>query len=161
MSGTVNGLKYLGFYIEATIEKLRNAKVLSMDSTFGISANGAELFAVLADFQGTRVPLADLFVVRNSQCQADPGRLSVLLINFIVGLKDRGLNPDFFGMDKDRIEIDAVGSVWESTSIQLCYWHVRRAVRAKPGDTTKTATSAYTPKDAQYDIPVHSLSNVP
>ena len=60
----------------------------------------------------------------------------------------------FFGVDKDTAEISAVRQVWPETTIQLCYWHSKRALRTKLKDPKKTANQQrYIPEDAQKLVP--------
>ena len=130
-----------------------------MDATFGTNNTGMHLFAVLAEVDGTGIPLAYCFMdVFNDNCQgirrADPGATTALLDQFLRPLRDAGFNPTFFGTDKDLSEIAAIGQVWPNTSIQLCYWHARRAIRTKLTASRQTNTQGeYNPLDAQMLIP--------
>ena len=110
-------------YIETT--RQGEAKELAMDATFGTNNAGMDLFAVLAELDGTGIPLAYIFVEtlpsEDSNRRSDPGATTHILSQFIYYLKDSGFNPIFFGTDKDHSEISAVKAVWPNVSIQLCY----------------------------------------
>jgi hypothetical protein len=153
-------MRALAFYISNSVNTLApRAKELAMDATFGTNNTGMHLFAVLAEIDGTGIPLAYCFMdVFNENShgirRADPGATTALLDQFLRPLHDAGFNPTFFGTDKDSSEIAAIGQVWPNTSIQLCYWHARRAIRAKLTASRQTNTQGeYDPLDAQKLIP--------
>lgn len=84
----------------------------------------------------------------------DQGAITYLLDQFLRPLKSSGFKSTFFGCDKNRSEIVAIQQVWPTTTIQLCFWHAKRAIRAKLKDSNKTNTqSHYFPGDAQKLIP--------
>jgi MULE transposase domain len=153
-------MRALAFYISDSVNTLAScAKELAMDATYGTNNTGMQLFAVLAEVDGTGIPLAYCFIdVFNDDShgtrRADPGATTALLNQFLRPLRDAGFNPTFFGTDKDLSEIAAVGQVWPNTSIQLCYWHARRAIRTKLTALRQTNTQGeYNPLDAQKLIP--------
>ncbi|KAI9806204.1 MAG: hypothetical protein M1825_006319 [Sarcosagium campestre] len=129
-----------------------------MDVTYGTNNAGMELFAVLAELDGTGVPLAYLFLEKPSledgSKKSDPGAVIGVLCQFLTPLKDAGFDPKFFGCDKDTSEIAAAKLVWPTATIQLCFWHAKRAIRKKLKDSTKTNTqSHYFPADVEEFIP--------
>jgi len=64
-----------------------------------------------------------------------------------------GFRPSFFACDKDSAEIAAIGSVFPSVRVQLCYWHVLRAIRSKLGSYKSTQGHLYDPEGALKIIP--------
>ena len=93
-----------------------------MDATYGTNNMGADLFAVLAEVDGTGVPLAYCFVDvfkenKKGKRSAEPGTIVDVLIHFLQALKGYHLNPTFFGIDKDSAEIFAVSHVWPGAII--------------------------------------------
>ena len=64
------------------------------------------LTAVLAELDGTGVPLCYLFVGTTNSNQvsksADPGATTCILKQFLQPLKNAGYDPIFFGCDKDK-----------------------------------------------------------
>ncbi|KAH8656329.1 hypothetical protein BGZ61DRAFT_500287 [Ilyonectria robusta] len=127
-------LRAIAFYVSDAIRILASrAKELAIDATFGTNNMGMDLFAVLAEVDGTGVPLAycftELFKDNDRGVRrAKPGASTGILEQFLRPLQTSGFDPTFFGTDKDR------------TTIQLCCWHARRA-----GD--------YKPEEAQAVIP--------
>jgi hypothetical protein len=75
------------------------------------------------------VPLAYLFIENNGNC--GNGKRTEVIIDFLVQLKMRGLKPDFFITDKDFAQISATRFVWSNIKIQLCLWHIKKAVEAR------------------------------
>ena len=119
---------------------------------------GMDLYAVLCELAGTGVPLCYLLVAANNHDQAPistiAGAKTNILTQFLQPLKTYNFNPTFFGCDKDRAEILAIREVWPSTSIQLCYWHAKRAIKIKLQDNKKSRTQAhYHPNEAKALVP--------
>ncbi|KAI0996126.1 hypothetical protein K3495_g12055 [Podosphaera aphanis] len=84
----------------------------------------------------------------------DSGSTTLILEKFLQPLKAVGFDPLFFGCDKDRAEISAMKQVWPDTTVQLCYWHAKRAIRKKLSDPKKTATQwHYFPHEAKALVP--------
>jgi hypothetical protein len=121
-----------------------------MDSTFGTNSGGMDLFAVLAEVEGTGVPLAYCLVellkppqanpAQKKPIRADPGATAYIIQQFLERLKNFGFNPRCVAIDKDLSEIAAVTAVWSGVKVQLCYWHVKRAVSTKLNSSKSTNT---------------------
>ena len=88
-----------------------------------------ELFAGMADMLSEGLPLSFLFVVTNAE--APPYTKETLLINWMEGLKSRGISPEFTHSDKDQSEINALNQVWPTAKHQLCLWHMLRALKRR------------------------------
>ena len=88
-----------------------------------------ELFGRMADMLGEGLPLSYLFVV--TEADAPPHTKETILVNWMEALKSRGINPEFMLSDKDPLEINALGRVWDKAKHQLCLWHILRAVKRR------------------------------
>ena len=73
--------------------------------------------------------IAYLFLENNGNC--GNGIRTEVIIDFLAQLKIRGLEPDFLITDKDFAQISASCFVWKNVKIQLCFWHIKKAVLAK------------------------------
>lgn len=144
----VDGADALAVFIDPVIRQLtEQAKELVMDATFGTNNAGLDLYAILAELDGTGVPLAYCFARRGQS--AAPRATSVILQQFLGYLRDAGMHPTFFGLDKDFSEIRAVRQVWPAARIQLCFWHVKRAIRTKMASSNRVnAAVTYHPAEA-------------
>ena len=95
-----------------------------MDATFGTNNVRMDLFAVLAEYDGTGVPVAYCFIEtmisQDGVRRVDPGALSRLLSQFLMPIRSARFNPSFFGTEKDHSEMTAVKQVWPHTTPQLC-----------------------------------------
>ena len=156
----VENVRALAFYILDSINPLvKEVKELAMDSTFGTNNAGMSLFAVLAEVDGTGVPLAYCFVDvfkdnKTGDRYAVPGAIPSTLEQFLRPLRAYGCKPTFFGTDKDFSEIWAIHQAFPEATIQLCFWHARRAIRTKLSSSQATKTQAeYKPQGAQMLIP--------
>ena len=105
---SVENFRGLAFYINAPIIALAaKSKELAIDATYGTNSAGCELFAVLAELDGTGVPLAYLFIEKSfsigSTLSAVPGKLTQILDQFLRPLLHLGFNPAFFGCDMTNL----------------------------------------------------------
>ena len=55
------------------------------------------------------------------------------------------MEPEFFLTDKDFAQISAVQRAWPSVKIQLCRWHMQRAIETKLKDSKKAQQIIYNP----------------
>ena len=126
----MRGLAYFCREVMSTLPL--SAKEVAMDATFGVNNAGMNLLAILVELDGTGIPLAYCFVQTTSiedTRHSGPGALTAILDQFLRVLKSEGLDPAFFGVDKDFSEIAAVKQVFPSTKVQLCFWHAKRAIQ--------------------------------
>lgn len=65
---------------------------------------------------------------------------------------DYGINPRFVHVDKDMAEIGCIRMVWPRAKIQLCWWHLRKAVRERLAKN-KLSTTPYKPSIAHAEFP--------
>lgn len=121
---SVKGNCGIVFFISETIDALRFSSELAIDATYGTNDSGMSFYAILAELDGTGVPLCYMFL--ESNLQEETRRCA--LRQPLVKLQQAGLTPKFFAMDKDFAEIRAVRDIFPDCKIQLCYWHVRRAL---------------------------------
>ena len=143
-SGNMRGL---AIYVHETMSCLRGcASELAMDATFGTNNAGQDLFAVLAEVGGVGIPIAYCFVgcttPVSSRADGVPGCLIGVLQQFLEPIRRAGFFPTFFGTDKDSSEIAAIKLVWPDVTMQLCFWHVKRAIKAKLKYSSKTKTKS-------------------
>ena len=94
-----------------------------------------ELYVVHAEVDGMGFPLSYLFLENNGNC--GNGIRTGVIIDFLLQLKLLGLEPDFFITDKDFAQISAARHIWENIKVQLCLWHVKRAVEARLASNKK------------------------
>lgn len=78
---------------------------------------------------GTGFPLAYMFLENNGRC--GEGIRTAVIQNFLTTLRDAGIRPEFLLTDKDFAQINAARFTWEGVKIQLCKWHIKRAVMAR------------------------------
>ena len=160
---TAGNVRALGFFASEPIARVtKTTPQLVMDATYGTNSGGMDLFAVLAEVEGTGVPLAYCLVelvkpqnpTDTKPFRAVPGAMTCVIQQFLERLKGYGLNPRSFAIDKDPAEIGAVHAVWPGLTIQLCYWHVKRAVSTKLNSSKgANVLSHYRPEEAQQLIP--------
>jgi hypothetical protein len=75
-------------------------------------------------------------------------------------LRDKyGVRPHFVHVDKDMAEIGMIRDVWLA-KIQLCWWHLREAVRTRL-KSGKLSTTPYNPTRAHAEFPFISIDFKP
>ncbi|KAE8233193.1 hypothetical protein CF326_g1770 [Tilletia indica] len=146
------GIRGIALYALGIIAALREQVVeISLDATFGTNSSGHDLFAVLAELNGTGAPL--MYFLLDTKDMRGDGRRIEMLAQVLAMLKGMGIKPRFVGCDKESAEINAIGQVWPDAKVQLCYWHVRRALRQRLGSGKATTTSAYDSVEAAQTVP--------
>ncbi|KAE8180691.1 hypothetical protein CF328_g9082 [Tilletia controversa] len=136
------GIRGIALYAFGIIAALRGQVVeVSLDATFGTNSSGHDLFAVMAELNGTGAPLM-YFLLDTKDMKGDVRRIE-MLVHVLGMLKGMGIAPRFVGCDKEAAEINAIGQVWPEAKVQLCYWHVRRALRQRFGNGKATGTNTY------------------
>lgn len=86
---TAGNVRALGIFASATIERLaKSSTQLVIDLMFGTNSGGTDLFVVLAEIEGTGVPLAYCLVellkpqdesTENRPIRADPGAMIYII----------------------------------------------------------------------------------
>lgn len=149
-----NRLHSADFFLKKSLLALRNAKEISIDSTYRTNSQGAELYAVLGKLDGTGIPLAYMLKIWQPTEQRinsgqDEGDSIFLFQQLLTQLKGYGLDPAFIGSDKDAAELAAIKIVFPSGTRQLCQWHANRAFKMKVIDYSPTKPqSHYRPGEA-------------
>ena len=71
-----------------------------------------DLYAVLAELDGTGAPMAYLFVKKDRLTGTAPtGGITQILLKFLRPLQERIIAPLFVGCDKDMSEITAIQQI--------------------------------------------------
>ena len=113
-------------------------KIICIDKT---NALGFEVYAIIGQINGTGFPMVYLFL---DNVKKDDGIRTTILLEFFKQLQNRGLqNPEFFLTDKDWAQINAALSAWPNIKIQLCLWHLKRAVKKRLADSSIPKRSIY------------------
>ena len=60
---------------------------------------------------------------------------------FLTIFQNQGVQPLFFLTDKDFAQINAIRFTWPHTKIQLCKWHVKRAITTRLSSNKGTRSS--------------------
>jgi hypothetical protein len=86
-----------------------------------------ELYSVLGEFDNAGFPLS--YCLLSTAMSIEIGKHTIALRKWALCLRDKyGVVPAFVHVDKDMAEISMSKSVWPEAKIQLCYWHLRKAV---------------------------------
>lgn len=127
---------------------------LVMDATYGTNSAAYSLFAILAEVDGTGIPLAYAFTKPIAEKARNTGApLMEMLHQVLRNIREEGFYPAVFHCDKDNAEIKAITSIFPIARVQLCYWHVLRAIRSKLKSSTSTVGHLYDPQEAKNVIP--------
>jgi hypothetical protein len=86
-----------------------------------------ELFAFLATVNDEAFAISYFML---SNVTASGGKIAALT-EWFLQLRQHGVDPDFIFLDKDQSEIAAAKVVWSHAKIQLCCWHMKRALRKR------------------------------
>lgn len=100
-----------------------------------------ELYSILGEFDNAGFPLS--YCLLSTATSIEIGKRTTALRKWATCLRDKySVVPRFVHVDKDMVEISMSKSVWPMAKIQLCYWHLRKAVRERLSKS-KLATTPY------------------
>ncbi|KAJ6523472.1 hypothetical protein DFH09DRAFT_1329961 [Mycena vulgaris] len=115
------GVEQLCWAMKKIIEPLRGKIVkIALDATYGTNSKHLELYTVMGEYDNVGFPLS--YCLLSTTGSDDLGKL-------------------FIHVDKDMAEIGMARDVW-NVKIQLCWWHLRRAVRTRL-EKSKLSTTPY------------------
>ncbi|KAG6863348.1 hypothetical protein C0991_006561, partial [Blastosporella zonata] len=110
----------------------------------------------MAEHDNAGFPLS--YCLLSTASAVDQGKRTKALTAWAVCLKAAyDVSPMFVHVDKDMAEISMAQKVWGSAKISLCWWHLRRAVRARLANG-KLATSPYNAQRAHAEFDFIDLS---
>ncbi|KIJ26521.1 hypothetical protein M422DRAFT_272397 [Sphaerobolus stellatus SS14] len=139
---TVMGVSALGWGLKEIAHTLEGKIVeIAIDATYNTNAKDMELYGVLAEQDNSGIPIA--YCLLTTASAITPGKHKRALKSFMKSLCDEyNVHPKFVHTDKDIAEIKSAQAVWVSSKHQLCWWHVRKAVKTRL-QLSKLSTSAY------------------
>jgi len=110
---------------------------ISIDNT---NAKHLELYSIMGEHDNAGFPLT--YCLLSTTTAIDQGKRTKALMAWSCCLRDLyGVEPTFIHTDKDMAEIGCSKAVWKA-KINLCWWHLRRAVRTRLAKA-KLSTTAY------------------
>jgi hypothetical protein len=138
---------------------------LMVDATYNTNKQKYELYGAMAIVDGTGFPLSYLFLATGRNRP-----VTRTITEWFGALKTKRLgNIQTVYTDKDLAQINAARATWSNVNIQLCLWHVKRAVEQKLSSRA-SQQSCYNPQDAHQlcsvidetwqPIIFHSINNV-
>ncbi|CAI2188574.1 13551_t:CDS:2 [Funneliformis geosporum] len=139
-----------GFHKELQ-EKNIQINECGIDATYNTNNLTFELYVLHAEVDGTGYPLGYLFLDNNGNGVS--GARTNVIAKFLEEFRARGISPQFFLTDKDFAQISAGQTVWPNAKIQLCHWHLRRAVETKLKETHLPKRDNYEPMAAHHEFP--------
>ena len=109
-----------------------------------------ELYVLHAELNGTGYPFGYLFLENNGN--SGNGTRTSIIIDFLRATRYHfEISPKFFLTDKDFAQISAIQAVWPCTKVQLCHWHIKRAIETKLKEkNTKEKRDLYEPIAANH-----------
>jgi len=105
-----------------------NVKEIHIDATYKTAKGRFELYAIVGQFQGSGFALGYLILDTHKDIELTK---TTILTEFFNHIQNLGLYPEFIFTDKDFAEINAAKAVWRESHIQLCLWHIKKAIRTK------------------------------
>jgi hypothetical protein len=70
---------------------------------------------------------------------------TTIIQKFLTKLRDIGIQPEFLLSDKDFAQINAARFTWKDIKIQLCKWHIKRAILARLSSKKMPRNATFNP----------------
>lgn len=87
-----------------------------------------ELYTVLGEYDNTEFPLS--YCLLSTVAATEISKRTKALTAWVTTLCNKyGVIPQFVHVDKDMAEIRSCRKTWPQAKIQLCWWHLQKAVR--------------------------------
>ncbi|KAF0468863.1 ATP-dependent DNA helicase pif1 [Gigaspora margarita] len=134
-------------FITPLLKEIKNCNIsiseIYLDVTYKTARGCYELYGVIADVEGTGFPIAYLILDTTKVIDTNTGteKRRKVLECFLESVKSHDINLDFVFTDKDFAEINAATKVWGPSIVQLCAWHINRAVKLKLREKAKQSNN--------------------
>ena len=130
--------------------------IIFLDDT---NSSHLELYTVLVENDNSGFPVSYCFLSTAASTCPDKRKQSLHL--WFSELRDQyKLNPKFMHVDKDMAEIGAILFTWVLIKIQLCWWHLREAIKRRLKKKA-LGTTPYDPHQVRKEFPWIDVSFVP
>ena len=118
-----------------------------------------ELYSILGEYDNAGFPLA--YCLLSTAESLEINKRTTALIAWATALRDKyGVYPVFMHINKDMAEIGMLRSVWINSKIQLCWWHLRKAMCEQLAKG-KLSTTPYDALQAQSEFPFIDITFTP
>ncbi|CAK5283818.1 unnamed protein product [Mycena citricolor] len=127
------GLSTIAFIFREILDEYGgDVEEIAMDSTWKTNAAGYELYAIVAEANGTALPLAFVFTTSAGEAAAEGAKDRMLQqVLRAISTDDGAPNIRFVHTDKDLSEINAARAVFPDSKHQVCMWHGPRYVKER------------------------------
>ncbi|KAJ3529727.1 hypothetical protein NM688_g7813 [Phlebia brevispora] len=145
------GVEQLCWGMKLIAEPLRGQTVeVGLDATYDTNSKHLELYSIMAEHDNAGFPLS--YCLLSTATSMDIHKRRNALKAWADHVREKyDVNPTFIHLDKDMGEIGMARDVWIA-KIQLCWWHLRRAVRTRLAKN-KLSTTPYNPYRAHDEFP--------
>lgn len=117
-----------------------------------------ELYSVMAEHDNAGFPVSYCLLL--TATSIEQGKRKKALAGWATCIKEvYDINPIFVHVDKDMAEISMAKEVWPA-KINLCWWHLRRAVWTRLGQA-KLTTTPYNVQWAHIEFPFIDITFFP
>ncbi|KAJ3542994.1 hypothetical protein NM688_g5915 [Phlebia brevispora] len=156
---TPEGVEQLCWGMKLIAKPLREQTVeIGLDATYDTNSKHLELYSIMAEYDNAGFPLS--YCLLSTATSMDVQKRKKALKAWAEHVREMyNVNPTFVHLDKDMGEIGMAREVWVA-KIQLCWWHLRRAVRTRLAKN-KLSTSPYNPQRAHGEFPFIDIAFTP
>lgn len=113
----------------------------------------------MAEYDNAGFPLT--YCLLSTATAIDQGKRTKALSGWAISLRDKyGVCPIFVHSDKDMAEIGCAKLVWPEAKINLCWWHLHRAIRTRLAKA-KLSTMPYNFKRAKKEYGFIDVDFIP
>jgi len=178
---TVEGVEQLAWGMKKIMERLHgkvaeigidatctytlphSLKEVSTDAgiTYIVETNSKhlELYSIIGEYDNAGFPFS--YCLLSTASSIAIGKRTTALEAWTKILREKyAIIPQFVHTDKDMAEIGMTRNIWPEAKIQLCWWHLRKAVRSRL-ETSKLSTSPYNIERARAEFPFISSAFLP
>ncbi|CAG8844168.1 3396_t:CDS:2, partial [Gigaspora margarita] len=125
-------------------------ETLLIDATYNTTKLKHELYSILAVIDGTGFPISYLYISSGKNRDR-----RMILSKWFKAISNMNINNvKILLSDKDFSQISSAQAIWKDLRVQLCKWHVKRAIEQKLSSTKKGNNICYDANKAHNECPV-------
>ncbi|CAG8841962.1 10803_t:CDS:2, partial [Gigaspora margarita] len=114
-------------------------ETLLVDATYNMTKLKHKLYSILAVIDSTGFPISYLYISSGKNCD-----IYMILTEWFKAISNININNiKILLSDKDFSQISSVQAIWKDLRVQLCKWHIKRAIKQKLFSTKKGNNICY------------------
>ncbi|KAK7206714.1 hypothetical protein BZA70DRAFT_112439 [Myxozyma melibiosi] len=156
---TADNMYCIAIFSNDIISRIKSTvNEVAIETTYKINRTDVELFSILAEVDGTGIPVCYAFLETlpgpDGERSADPDAITSIFKTLFLDLKQTGIEPEYFGCSENQRERAAIEQALPDTKVHFSFVFAKRALNERLNDRKRTYSQAdYDAKQARQLVP--------